>query len=96
MSQNPRTLADQDAALVQLPVDGTGKQIGHVLIDETQSDGTVETLYLPRMVITGADGEIAEVKNGALRLDASDLQDAVEQLTQMVKQLHDTLLLMHT
>jgi hypothetical protein len=93
---NPRTLADQDAGFIQLPEDGTGKQVAHVLIDETQSDGSEETLYLPRMVITGADGEIAEVRNGALRLDVRDLEEAVERLTATVESLKTALLLIHT
>jgi hypothetical protein len=93
---NPRTIADQDAALIQLPADGTGKQVGHVLIDETQSDGSAKTLYLPRMVISGADGEIAVVRDGGLRIDSRDLQNAVEELTETVQMLRDTLLLIHS
>jgi hypothetical protein len=92
---NPRTLADQDGALVQLPTDGTGKQIAHVLIDETQSDGSTETLYMPRMVISGADGELLEVRHGALQIDASALQDTVQRLTEAVTLLRETLLLIH-
>jgi enterochelin esterase-like enzyme len=92
---NPLILALQDGGWVQLPEDGTGKQIGHVLVDELQSDGSTETVYLPRMVIAGADGELAAVYDGAVQTDSLELRTAVDELTQEVRQLRETLLLIH-
>jgi hypothetical protein len=93
---NPRTLADQDDAQIQLPADGTGKKVAHAPIDETQSDGSTDTLYMPRMVISGADGELAAVKDGALQIDSSALEATIEHLTRAVTELNQTLLLIHS
>jgi enterochelin esterase-like enzyme len=92
---NPIVLALQDGGWVQLPEDGTGKQIAHVLVDEVQSDGSTETVYLPRMVITGSDGELAAVYDGAVQTDSLELRTAVDELTHEVRRLRETLLLIH-
>lgn len=89
---NPKIVGLADAGWVQVPADGSGKRIAHYAVDVQQADGSFTTVYYPVLMMTDADGNVANVRlvDGDPSLQVTDRQSH-RMLEEIVVLLHELL-----